>query len=39
MVGCPEREYAEALSLLSRFRSGAYDSKTLRKQFIDIATQ
>ena len=39
VAGCPEPDYAEALTWLSRFRSRAHDSKILRKQFIDIATQ
>jgi hypothetical protein len=39
VVGCPEPDYAEALTWLSLFRSRAHDSKILRKQFIDIATQ
>ena len=39
VADCPEPDYAEALTWLSRFRSRAHDSKILRKQFIDIATQ
>lgn len=39
VVGCPEPEYAEALTWLSLFRSRTHDTKILRKQFIDIATQ
>lgn len=39
VTGCPEPDYNEALTWLSRVRSRAHDSKIVRKQFIDIATQ
>jgi hypothetical protein len=39
VAGCPEPDYAEALTWLSLFRSRAHNTKILRKQFIDIATQ
>ncbi len=39
VVGCPEPGYTESLTWLSRFRSRSHDTKILRKQFIDIATQ
>ena len=39
VVGCPEPDYAEALMWLSLFRARSHDSKILRRQFIDIATQ
>lgn len=37
--GCPEPDYAESLVWQSIFRERTYETKILRKQFIDIATQ